>query len=94
LTSAVLSGKTLTVQGTYTANAAVTLDLYANQAPSNNGFGQGQTFVGTVKVTAGANGAFTAKLSNVTVKNGQFLTAAANDKSGDTSEFSNALKVT
>ena len=52
LTSAVLSGKTLTVQGTYKANAAVTLDLYANQAPGNNGFGQGQTFAGTVTVTA------------------------------------------
>ena len=62
LTSAVRSGKTLTVQGTYKANAAVTLDLYANQAPGNNGFGQGQTFAGTVTVMAGANGAFTAKL--------------------------------
>ncbi|MFI5458998.1 MAG: MBG domain-containing protein, partial [Isosphaerales bacterium] len=77
-------------------SSSYTLDFYASPQADPSGYGQGQTYLGSVSVTTDANGQVnpmpTFTLAAATVA-GQWITATATDSSGDTSEFSNALQL-
>jgi len=70
-------------------NRNFSIDVYANVAIENNGYGEGQFYAGKVDVNTDGNG-FTefACVTSATYSN-QFFTATATDRTtGDTSEFS------
>jgi CSLREA domain-containing protein len=71
------------------ASSTFDLDFYASPACNPSGYGEGETYLGSVQVTtdAGGNASFTA---NLTVPAGQKVTATATGtgSSGTTSEFS------
>ncbi len=97
LTSVTSSGGSTTVGGTFssTPNTTYALDFYASTAADPTGFGEGQTYIGTITVTTDGNGnaTFTATLS-VSVPTGQYVSATAtNLAAGDTSEFSPSVGV-
>jgi len=71
-----------------TPNTVFDLDFYANSACDNTGFGEGELYLGTARVTTDANGwvPFTAPVSPLQGR--PFLTATATDPGGNTSEFS------
>lgn len=71
-----------------------TVEIFRNLAADPSGHGEGSAFIGRTSVTTDANGnaAWSLALSGNLV--GQFLTVAAtDDTTGDTSEFSPALRV-
>ena len=75
-----------------TPNTAFTIDLYSNAAANSSGFGEGQTYLGSVTTgTTDANGnvAFTYTASSNL--NGLFVSATATDPANNTSEFSIAF---
>ncbi len=97
ITSAFPSGAQTTVQGTYNGvpDAPVTVQFFSSPTPDPSGFGEGRTFLGSTVITTDNSG--DADLSTTLAANvapGQFLTAAATDGIGDTSEFSRAVVVT
>jgi hypothetical protein len=96
LSSAVLSSGTTTVQGTLTAapNTTYTVEFFANTVCDPSGFGEGQTFLGSITVTTDNTGSATFSVPLLGVLSGQFITATATDPSNNTSEFSNCLAVT
>jgi hypothetical protein len=86
------SGRFKTViQGTLNSrpSQAFQLDFYANASGDATGYGEGQTWLGSLPVTtdAGGNGAFTATFTNTFPVTG-VITATATDAEGNTSEFS------
>src|SRR5262249_27798120 len=84
------------VQGTLnsTPNRTFNLDFYANATCDSTGFGEGQSYLGSVNVTTDASGnaSFTFTTST-TVASDQFITSTATDPNGNTSEFSACLGV-
>jgi uncharacterized repeat protein (TIGR03803 family) len=78
-------------------NATITLDFYANlpAAVDPSGYGQGETWLGSMSVTTDANGnaTFTSPLFSTTLPAGDFVTATATDVAGNTSEFSADIPV-
>jgi hypothetical protein len=93
LTAAVSAhGMTLIVGSlTSTPNTTFTLEFFANTASDPSGFGEGQTFLGSITVTTDSEGIahFTARFA-VMVPPGEFIAATATDPNNDTSEFSNS----
>jgi uncharacterized delta-60 repeat protein/CSLREA domain-containing protein len=73
-------------------NSSFLLDFYANASPSPSGFGEGQRYLGTLRVTtdAGGNAGFDAYLLATTAP-GEAITATATDAAGNTSGFSPAV---
>ena len=72
-----------------TANTKFHIELFANTAADNSGFGEGQTYIGGFDATTDANGnaSFTTGgWPNLTA--GQFISATATDPNRNTSEFS------
>lgn len=98
LNSAKLSGTDLTVTGVLNglANTTFRIELFANTTGDPSGFGQGQTFLGTLDVTTDATGHATINttLTSANVAIGQAITATATSPVGNTSEFSHWIAVT
>jgi parallel beta-helix repeat protein len=97
LASTVSNNGTTTVTGNLNslANSVFNLDFFASPAPDPSGSGEGKVYLGSAAVTT--NGGCTApinvNLGSPNVGN-LFITATATDASGNTSEFSNAVKAT
>jgi hypothetical protein len=96
LTAAVaLSNGMTEVTGALAAehNTTYTLDFYSS--PSGPNTPEGETYLGSVTVTTGADGkaSFTVMLATPTTP-GDILTATATDPFGDTSEFSDGTPIT
>ena len=98
LTSAVLSGGTLTVNGTLSSAPSTTyrVEVFYNPTCDGSGYGEGGEKRGFVDVTTNASGSasFTASSAGGTAANGGQVTATATDPNGNTSEFSACSAVT
>ena len=65
------------------------IDVYRNITSDNDGYFEGQYYVGTVSVTTDGSGNANFSLTNTAANySGQYFTATATAASGDTSEFS------
>ena len=95
LTSAILNNGATVVSGTLnsTANTQFRVEFFANASCDSSGFGEGQTFLGATNVTTDANGNANLNPSFGGLSAGQFITSAATDPSGNTSEFSQCRAV-
>jgi len=86
-----------TLKGTLNgaAGTTYTIQVFASPTADPSGYGQGRWYLESFKVTTNAagNASFTETLTTP-FSNGQFATATATDPSGNTSEFSKALKAT
>ncbi len=91
LTSAVVLGSSVSIQGTLNsaANTAFRVEFFSNPACDASGNGEGQVYLGFTNVTtdAGGNATFSVSLS-VSLTFGHVVTATATDPAGNTSEFS------
>jgi titin len=92
-TSASTSSGGTTISGTLASVASTTfrLEFFANQAPDPSGFGEGQTYLGSIMVTtdAGGNASFTGTGLAAVPAGQAYLTATAtNLTTNDTSAFS------
>jgi hypothetical protein len=91
LTSATTDGVDSTVGGTLhsTPNVAFTFDFYGNSLCTSSGAGEGETFVGSTSATTDGSGdaSFSTTLP-ADLSSGQFVTATATDRGGNTSQFS------
>lgn len=96
LTSAKQSGANVTVKGTLNSlpNTTYRIEFFTSPTADPSGFGQGQTFAGVVKVTTDPSGNATFHLIFSAPTAGSVITTTASDLFGDTSEFSNAIKMT
>ena len=96
LTGAIRVDSVVTVEGTLTTapSQSFTIDFYSNLTADQSGYGQGQTYVGSMVVTTDATGtaSFTCSLNSVPTEQ-EFLTATATDSTGNTSEFSLAQDI-
>ena len=76
------------------ANAAFRVELFSTAAADPSGFGQGQTYLGSVTVNTSGSGAGSFVFTpGSPLAVGQFITATATDPLGNTSEFSAARVV-
>jgi len=66
----------------------VTLEFFANQAPDDSDYGEGEIYLGTAKPNA--NGDFTAALAPVA--SDMWISATATDSEGNTSEFALSIE--
>ena len=79
------------------ANGTFPIDVYRSPSPDyyTGGYGQGQSYVGTVSVTTDGSGNATFALTDNTGNYaGQYFTATTTAATGDTSEFSLAVLAT
>jgi hypothetical protein len=85
------------LSGTFTgaANTTYTIDFYGNTAVDASGRGEGERWLGSVRVTTAGNGSadFSLVLTNA-AGTGGWLCAAATDATGATFEFSTSAVVT
>jgi parallel beta-helix repeat protein len=94
LSTAKLSGSTLTVQGSFTATTAnvnYVLEFFAN--PTGNA--EGKIYLGSLTVTSTTTGtpSFTFTATTTVTGANPLITATLTDNVGDTSAFSNAVTV-
>jgi uncharacterized repeat protein (TIGR01451 family) len=93
LTSAASGGGNTLIKGTLnsTPSTTFTLEFFSSPAGDSSGYGEGQVYLGSASVTAGAN-CVADFSSGITVPspvtNGHYVTATAADPDGNTSEFS------
>ncbi len=92
LTSASVSGTTLTVKGTFnaaTANVPYVLEFFANPA----GDAEGKIYLGSMTVTPTSTGtqSFTFTTTTSVTGTDPLITATLTDNLGDTSAFSNGV---
>jgi hypothetical protein len=95
LTSAILNGGIVTIQGTLnsTANAQFRIEFYSNDACDDSDHGEGQTFLGflePITTDGGGNASFN---SSFPALGGTFITATASDANENTSEFSKCMQL-
>jgi CSLREA domain-containing protein/uncharacterized repeat protein (TIGR01451 family) len=94
LTAVTRQESQITVRGRVntTPNAALRVEFFSNAVCGLNGFGEGQTFLGSIDGTtdSAGNWNFTTLLAP-SVPAGQFITATATNAQGQTSEFSACL---
>ncbi|HEX9928218.1 MAG TPA: carboxypeptidase-like regulatory domain-containing protein [Pyrinomonadaceae bacterium] len=91
ITSAVISGNSIKVQGLLnsTANTAFAIEFFDNAACDPSGNGEGQIFIGSTSITTDASGNASFDIAfPITVANNRFITSTATDPAGNTSEFS------
>lgn len=95
ITSVTTDGTRSTINGTLNSapNQQFEIELFANDAASPSGFGQGQIFLGVISVATdtACNGNFSVSIPQGL--SGKFITATATDFSGNTSKFSQAYRV-
>jgi hypothetical protein len=89
VTSVTVAGGMTTIKGTLTSTASTTfdIDLYRSGTPDPSGFGEAETYVGSVSVTTDATGTTPFSLTVAGSFAGQYIAATATDPSGNTSEF-------
>ena len=96
LQTAVSSGATTTVVGSLNSTAITNfnIDFYASTTFNTNAIGDAKTFVGSVNVTTAGNCSsnFSVTLPFKNLGN-QFINATATDSNGNTSEFSQFVRV-
>jgi titin len=96
LTRAFAGQGSTTILGTYSGapNTVYLVDFYANTVAHSSGFGEGESYLGTLTITTDDSGiaAFTA-VFNAEVPQGQFIAATATDPNNTTSEFSRDVVV-
>ena len=96
LASATSDGSSVTIDGTVAGSPGdmLTLEFFTNTTPSPTGFGEGQTYLGTLMMTMDASGTtqFTATFQ-VAVSPGTFISATSTGLSVDTSGFSPCVEV-
>ncbi len=90
LTSVSTSGGVTTVQGTLnsTAFGTFTIDFFASAAGDPSGFGEGQTFLGSVSILADSSGNLSFSQSFTLPAGQPIVTATATGPFSNTSEFS------
>jgi len=96
LTNVTESTSGTVVMGTLnsTPSASFTVDLYSNIVSDPSGYGQGQTYLGSVNVNTDASGNAAFTFNTATrVALGQFIAATATSSPNDTSEFSHTIQV-
>lgn len=80
-----------------TPNSTFTVQFFSSPAPDASGFGEGKTFLGEVQASTNASGdtgTFVFNTNRGAAPVGQYITATAtNNATGDTSEFSGAVRV-
>ncbi|HZM89033.1 MAG TPA: right-handed parallel beta-helix repeat-containing protein, partial [Blastocatellia bacterium] len=85
-----VGGPNINITGTLNsaADAGFSIDFYSNPTCDGNGFGEGQTHIGSTSVMtdAAGNASFNV-VFNVAVPAGHRITATATDGTGNTSEF-------
>jgi len=76
-------------------NTSFLVEFFANPTADPSGFGQGQTFIGSLTLVTDSNGSrsFTASVP-AAVRVGYFVTAVTTDSNGNTSSFSQARATT
>ncbi len=77
-------------------NGSYTIDFYASPQPDPSGYGQGQSYLGSVSVTTDANGLLNPPTTFILTADtvpGEWITATATDSAGNTSEFSLAFQL-
>jgi len=95
LTSAVINGSEVTIQGTLSSfvNQTFQVEFFLQDAAGPTGHGEGKTLIGFQNVTIDATGKGTINVTlAVTVKPGQVISATATSPTGNTSEFSLSIK--
>ena len=94
IVSAIRSGGITFINGSLSsaASSTYTLRFYASAAADPSGFGEGQTYLGSTSVTTNGSGSASFTFSAPGGSIGSVVSATAT-KSGETSEFSNALIV-
>ncbi|MCF6405432.1 right-handed parallel beta-helix repeat-containing protein [Chitinophaga filiformis] len=95
LTAVNSAGGNTSIQGTLNSkpNTTYKLDFFSNDVCNPSGFGEGQAFLDSFKVTtdAAGNAAFNAVLTGITLPAGAVITSTATDPGHNTSEFSACL---
>lgn len=90
------SGSTV-ISGTLnsTPNSSFDVDYYGNNTADPSGYGEGEIYLGTTRISTNSSGVSTFSISSSRSGIRQFFTATAtNAHTGDTSEFSQAAQVT
>src|SRR5262249_47612013 len=91
LTNSQSGGHTTKIEGVLDSAASTTflVQFYVNTALANQGYGEGETYLGSINVTttASCSNNFSAILP-VGVTTGLYITATATDPNNNTSEFS------
>lgn len=96
LTSAINSGGKTFISGGFnsTPNKAFVVQFFGSPAAGSFGFGEGKTYLGQTSVTTAVNDNASLRYTAAIVAQvGQVVTATATSPSGDTSEFSRAVKM-
>ena len=96
ITSAKRTSGKLVIKGTLNSkkNTKFRIELFASPTADPSGFGEGKLFLGFVTVTTNSSGNASFTATETSVAAGQVITATAtNSSTGDTSEFSKAIKV-
>lgn len=95
LTAMSSTGGNTTIQGRFNSMPHNTFELefFSNTTCNPNGFGEGQTFLGTREITTGINGdsEFNLEFPGLSLPAGAVVTATATDTGNNTSEFSKCL---
>lgn len=81
-------GATVVGSLTSTPNTTFRLEFFGSAQCSPSGYGQGETFLDTFDITAGATGVITFEQTLAAAPGAQRLTATATGEDGSTSEFS------
>jgi hypothetical protein len=91
LSSAVSAGKKTTIVGSlsgFAANTVYLIQFFSNKVADPSGYGEGQTYLGSLQVTTDSNGSASFQVVfNVSVSTGYSISATATDPSNDTSGF-------
>jgi hypothetical protein len=96
LTDAQSQNGTTTIFGQFTGSPSTTyqLEFFLNDAADPSGYGEGQTFIGSLSLALDGTGTATFTVSfPITAVYTQFITATATSPGGDTSEFSGVVQV-
>jgi uncharacterized repeat protein (TIGR01451 family) len=95
LTAAQSDGLATTVLGSLnsTPNTKFLIQYFISPTADMSGFGPGKTMVGSLQVFTDDDGNATLSLPGLAPSMGGFLTATATDPEGNTSEFSNSVRI-
>ncbi|QYO67652.1 right-handed parallel beta-helix repeat-containing protein [Leptolyngbya sp. 7M] len=96
ISTATRIGNNIRVVGSFNSvpNANYNLSFYANQTADPTGYGEGQTWLGdlSINVPASCQTNFTVMVPN-NMQSGRCVSATAIDDDGNTSEFSNCVRI-